>query len=209
MAQHGTSGEFDPEKEDWVSYTERLQQYFTANDVDDPNKQDAILLSACGPVTYQLIGNLVDPSQPTSKSFQEIVDLVSKHHHPQLSVIVQRFHFHSRSCREGEPTSAFIAELRKLSEQCNFQDTLNNNLRDRLVCGVNDSRLQRRLLAETDLTFGKALELTQALEAAERNTKDLVPPSNLGSPSVVHTVRRQVRSDGANCSSTSLCFDVG
>ena len=154
MAQHGTSGEFDPAKEDWVSYTERLQQYFTANDVDDPNKQRAILLSACGPATYQLIRNLVAPSKPTSKSFQEIVDLVSKHHHPQPSVIVQRFHFHSRSRREGESISAFVAELRKLSEHCNFQDMLNDMLRDRLVCGVNDSRLQRRLLAETDLTFG-------------------------------------------------------
>ena len=95
MAQHKTSGEFDPAKEDWISYTERLQQYFTANDVDNRNKQHVILLSACGPATYQLIRNLVAPSKLTSKSFQEIVDLVSEHYHPQPSVTVQRFHFHS------------------------------------------------------------------------------------------------------------------
>ena len=82
MAQHGLSREFDPAKEDWISYTERLQHYFTANDVNDWNKQRAILLSACGPPTYQLIRYLVAPRKPTSKSFQEIVELVSKHHHP-------------------------------------------------------------------------------------------------------------------------------
>ena len=34
MANHGTIGEYDPQKEDWTSYSERLQEYFTANDVD-------------------------------------------------------------------------------------------------------------------------------------------------------------------------------
>ena len=41
---HGTIGTFDPTLEDWGSYTERLQQYFTANDVAE-DKRKAILLS--------------------------------------------------------------------------------------------------------------------------------------------------------------------
>ena len=205
MAEHGTSGKFDPAKEDCVSYTKRLQQYFTANDADDPNKQCTILLSPCRPATYQHIRNLVAPRKPTYKTFKEIVDLARKHHHAQPSVIVQRFHFHSQSHREGKSISVFIAELRKLSEHCNFQDMLNNMLRDLLVCGANDSRLKSRLLAETDLTFGNELELTQVLEAAERNAKDLVPPF------VVHTctIHKPACTDGANSSSTSLCYRCG
>ena len=46
-------------------------------------------------------------------------------------------------------------------------------LRDRLVCGINDNRLQRRLLAEANLTFKKAYEIAQAMEAAERSAKEL------------------------------------
>ena len=46
-------------------------------------------------------------------------------------------------------------------------------LRDRLVCGIADQRIQRRLLTEPDLTFAKALELAQAAEAADRNTRAL------------------------------------
>ena len=46
-------------------------------------------------------------------------------------------------------------------------------LRDRLVCGIRDHRLQQRLLAEADLTFQKALDISQAIEAAERNARDL------------------------------------
>ena len=46
-------------------------------------------------------------------------------------------------------------------------------LRDRLVCGINDSRIQRRLLAEPDLKFAKALELAQAMETADQNVQEL------------------------------------
>ena len=46
-------------------------------------------------------------------------------------------------------------------------------LRDRLVCGMRDRRLQQHPLAETDLTFQKALDISQAIEAAERTARDL------------------------------------
>ena len=46
-------------------------------------------------------------------------------------------------------------------------------LRDRLVCAINDKRVQRRLLAEPRLTFAKALELAQAAETAQSNAKQL------------------------------------
>ena len=46
-------------------------------------------------------------------------------------------------------------------------------LRDRLVCGITDSRVQRRLLAEPDLTLKKALELAQAQEMVEKGMQQL------------------------------------
>ena len=46
-------------------------------------------------------------------------------------------------------------------------------LRDRLVCDINDGGIQSRLLPEPDLTCKKSVDLTQAIEAAERNTQDL------------------------------------
>ena len=46
MATHGNIGEFNPAREDWVSYTERLIQYFVANGIsEEGDKQRAILLS--------------------------------------------------------------------------------------------------------------------------------------------------------------------
>ena len=95
-AIHGSVGEFDASKENWTSYTERLQQYFAANDIPE-EKQRAVLLSSCGPQTYiQLTEECAGPRKPTDKSFVEIVQLMKDYFQPKPSIIVERFNFHSR-----------------------------------------------------------------------------------------------------------------
>ena len=158
-----------------------------ANDIATDDKKKAILLSTCGAETYQLIRSLVAPQKPTEKSLSDIIQLVRDHHTPPPSAIVQRFRFHSRTQKEGETVAEFIADLRKLSEHCKFADTLDDMLRDRLVCGIRDARIQRRLLAEPDLTFKKAFDLAQASETAEKNSKQL---HQQPSPQPVHALSR-------------------
>ena len=202
-------GEFDQSKETWVAYAERMEQYFTANDIADPAKQRAVLLSACGATTYQLIRNLVAPGKPADKSFAEVVHLVQTHHSPPPSEIVQRFNFHSRSQRDGESIAQFDSELRKLSEHCGFGDSMNDMLRDRLVCGVRDSRVQRRLLSEPRLTYAKAFELAQTAELADKHSKDL---SKQLPPAVVHVLQRQNRPSGQSQGATvgyAKCYCCG
>ena len=100
---------------------------------------------------------------------------------------MQHFKFHSRSQKEGETLSQFVAELRHLSEHCKFEASLDDMLRDRLVCGIRDVRVQRRLLAEPELEFKKAFELAQAAEAADSDAKVLQKPS----ATTVHAVQQQ------------------
>lgn len=99
--------------------------------------------------------------------------MVKDHHQPRPSTIVQRFNFHTRTQKPGETISDFVAQLRKLSEYCEFGNTLEDMLRDRLVCGCKDHRLQCKLLAEADLSFDKAFKIAKAMEAAEKEAKDL------------------------------------
>ncbi len=141
-------------------------------DADGARKR-AVLLTVCGPAIYQLIRDLLSPAIPTSKSFEELVALVKEHQEPTPSVIVQRFHFYSRLQQSDESISEFIAQLRKLAHDCNFGDTLQDMLRDRLVCGCRDKRLQYKLLADTRLTYEKAIQMAKSDETAERGTKDL------------------------------------
>ena len=107
-SRQGDFNEFDHGVEDWASYTKRLQQHFSASNIEGEGKKKAILLSSCGPRTYQLIKNLLAPDVPTEKSFDNIVKLVKDHLDPKPSVIVQRFVFHSRLRKGGESVDSSV-----------------------------------------------------------------------------------------------------
>ena len=67
----------------------------------------------------------------------------------------------------------YVSELRSLARFCKFGSSLENMLRDRIVCGINDDTIQKRLLAEAKLTYVRALELAQGVETAARNVKEI------------------------------------
>ena len=95
MAVHGTLSVYDSTAEPWTIYVERLNQYFIANDVEDSSKKRAILLAVCGSKTFQLIRSLTE-EDPTSKPYDDVVQLVTDYYDPKPSVIVQRYKFNSR-----------------------------------------------------------------------------------------------------------------
>ncbi|GFR61085.1 polyprotein [Elysia marginata] len=98
---------------------------------------------------------------------------IMQHHNPRPSTIVQRFKFNTRVRAQEESIRAYVAELKRLTEFCEYGDKLEEMLRDRLVCGVNDRKIQQRLLSEGNLTFAKALEIAQAMETAAGDVNDL------------------------------------
>ena len=54
-----------------------------------------------------------------------------------------------------------------------FED-FGDGLRDRLICSCNEDRLQKNLLAKTPPpTFKVAIAMVQAMESADKDTKDL------------------------------------
>ena len=72
---------------------------------------------------------------------------------------MQRFKFHTRERKEGETVAEYVATLRSIGEHCDFGNSLEDMIRDRLVCGVGDKRIQRRLLQEKELTYKDLLDI--------------------------------------------------
>lgn len=70
-----------------------------------------------------------------------------------------------------------MTDLRRLAQFCNFGDTLEVMLRDRLVCGINDDRIQK-LLAEQELLYERALTVARGTEAADKNLREMKAPRN-------------------------------
>ena len=93
-----------------------------------------------------------------------------------------------------------MSALRALSEFCEFKaSTLEEMLRDSLVCGIDDERIQRRLLAEKELPFARALDLARAVKTTGKNTEEIKASKGLGTTEgtentpwpVVHKIQSQ------------------
>ncbi|RWR99571.1 uncharacterized protein B4U79_11743, partial [Dinothrombium tinctorium] len=173
MASMTVMDKFDEANEDWSSYCERMEQYFVVNKITEEKMKLAALITAMGPGPYQLLKDLLYPVSPSSKSFDELNKILKDHLCPKRLVISERFRFFKRSQHEGESVSAFAVELKKLSTRCEFGSNLNDQLRDRLVCGLRSEAMQKKLLTEEKLTFEKALAIAVGMETAEKDTRDI------------------------------------
>lgn len=58
---------------------------------------------------------------------------------PQSNVIVERHRFNARDQRNGETMEAYVSELRKLANNCEYGELKDELIRDRIVCGVQKS----------------------------------------------------------------------
>ena len=74
--------------------------------------------------------------------------------------------------------TGYVAELKEPSRTCAFgviadgvtltsQLILDENLRYRFVCGLEDVIIQRRLLSEDNLSYEKAVKIASAMELAK------------------------------------------
>lgn len=109
----------------------------------------------------------------------------------------------------------YVAALRELALPCNYGATerLEEMLRDRLICGVNHSGIQRKLLSEGDINFSQAFTLAQSIETAERDAKKLgssgdaatIPPP----PSAPHSAIQHTRNPPRSPSFTPTCYRCG
>ena len=125
--------------------------------------------------------------------FEELCTLLAAHFEPKPNAILQRYNFYSAYRTQGQPIKDCVAELNNLARNCEFGKTkpgvqlteqliLEENLRDRLVCGVADTAVQRRLLSETDLDFAKAFHIALAMESATANAAQLCSTGQERSP---------------------------
>ena len=167
----GIADTFDPEVEQYESYRERIDQYFIANDITDDKKKVAVILSVMGAKEYGLLKSIVAPKMVTELKLSEIDEVLKQHYNPKPPVMLERFKLYQRNQRPDETIATYFAELKKMAASCDFNTFRSEALRDRLVCGLLDKNIQKRLLSEDNLTIDKATKLALSMEAASQNAE--------------------------------------
>ncbi|XP_077511870.1 uncharacterized protein LOC144122168 [Amblyomma americanum] len=172
---------FDDTSDKWKAYLIRAEAYFEANAITDSKQQRALLVAALSTQTVQVLAGRIAPRTPNSLTYDEAVAALNSYYDPKRHEIAESYKFFTRCQQEGEAVRAFLVEIRRIADGCNFGSALDRMLRDRIVCGVRSTNLRKQLLAKKDLTLEEAEALAIAAETAENDANDIsgAPPTVL------------------------------
>ena len=189
---HGHIKEFDSTKETVDDFRQRFEFYCAANNIksDDEAQQarkKALFITMLGQTTFVKLRDLASPTDITTLSLDQVVELLTVHYRPQTIEIAERYKFFKRIQEDQERTTDSIAALRRLAKTCNFGGYLDTALCDQFVCGLNDRQCQRELLSTQGLTLQTAIQKATAAEAATRESREIYgAPAEQISSSDVH-----------------------
>lgn len=146
---YGQIPEFYGDGDDWNVYYERLEQFFTVNDIPE-NKRSAFLISVIGSYTYKTLRDLCHPVLPKDKTFNELCELLRRQFSPQISIFRERSKFYNARQESFENISAWYVKVKKLSVDCRFGANLEMVLLDKFITGLKPGPILDRLCEENE-----------------------------------------------------------
>lgn len=95
--------------------------------------------------------------------------------HREKNIIYERYKFNNRVQEQAESIDTYITTLRALAETRDFGTLKDDLIRERIVCGVRENSILRKLLQESGLTLSKCVDICRANEATAAQLKDMAP----------------------------------
>ena len=179
---HGHIKEFDSTKETINDFRQHFEFYCAANNIQSENEtqqahKKALFITMLGQTTFVKLCDLANPTDITTLSLDQVVELLTAHYRPQTIEITECYKFLKHMQEDQERTTDFIAALRRLAKTCNFGQYLDTALRDQFVCGLNNHKCQWELLSIQELTLQMAIQKATAAKTATRESRGILGAS--------------------------------
>ena len=123
-----------------------------------------------------------------TRDITHIIRKFDEHIIGQLNETYERYKFNCRNQTPGESVDSFVTALRNLTKNCNICECMRESLlRDRVIMGILDSDLRKRLLQMPDLTINLCIDMCRAYEATENRMRYMEGSSQEEVHSIKHT----------------------
>ena len=161
-------------EEEWRFWEQKFDLFLVASGASSKPEavQVAIFLHSVGDEGLKVF-NTLDLTEAERKKLTHIKQKFREYCAPRKNVVYERFLFGKMSQANGENIDAFVTTLKLRAKSCEFGDQEESLIRDRVVIGCSDPRVQERLLREPDLSLKKALDICRAAEATKEQIKTL------------------------------------
>ena len=175
--------QFDSTSELWEDYWSRFRTFVGANSISEERRAEAFLNSQ-SPALYKQLANLAAQMSPAkdihSLTMNEIIDFMKDQYDPKRFIVRERFKFWSDMQRKpGETLQELATRIRQDAATCDFasiKDSLDEALRQRFICSVNNEAVLKALfkVKDDELTFAKAVQIATETEDAAKVAKETV-----------------------------------
>ncbi|KAF2889187.1 hypothetical protein ILUMI_16986 [Ignelater luminosus] len=165
---------FNSSESDIISDIKCTEQLFQCIEVPK-EKQVAMFLILTGEEAYNALKDLVDSVFPSTKTYKDLMGVLSNHYYPKKLVVTERYKSYGARQDPSEDVKSFAAKLKKLSKFYKLGNLLNDALRDKFVCGLRSENIKRKLLTEEDLSWDKAFKIAFSMELAEGQARAMGP----------------------------------
>ena len=109
-------------------------------------------ITCIGPKALTIHNGLLFQSEAEKNNFAKILELWESYCLGMLTLFMKD-NFNNRDQEAGESVDTYASNLRSLSDTCSFGALKDEIIRDRIVCGVRDSSLRKKLLQVPELTL--------------------------------------------------------
>ncbi|TGZ48699.1 Uncharacterized protein DBV15_12714 [Temnothorax longispinosus] len=185
--------------ENWRKFKQSFDIFLKASgSIRKPDEiKVAILLNIVGEDGIELY-NTFNLQEAERNNLAKVLQCFEEYCVPKKNIVYETFKFSSRMQQEGEKFDSFLAEIKKLSQTCEFGTMADRMVRDRIVLGIKDKVLQERLLRVEDLNLQKAIDYCRAAEVSKVQAKSLQ-----GDKAEIDSIRKKVQQK----SNSSFCID--
>ncbi|KAJ8952737.1 hypothetical protein NQ317_007948 [Molorchus minor] len=95
---------------------ERLEQSFIVNNIKDGGQKRAILLRSLNEEYYILLRNLCTPRLPETKTYEDLVTILTDFFSPVKSLFAERLKFYTAQQEANESVSDWLARVKSLEQ---------------------------------------------------------------------------------------------
>ena len=164
----------------WDAYITQFEMLALFNHWTEVEKATLLVVSLRG-AALPVLSNL--PADRRS-DYRALVTALENRFGTAHQAELHRIKLRNQTRKRDESLAELMEDIERLARLA-YPDAA--MLRDRIVCGINNDRIQQRLLSEKGLTYKKALELSQGLETAAKSVCEL-QSTKLEQPAQVHKV---------------------
>ena len=121
--------------------------------------KQAAFITCIGKEALEVHNGLPFQSDEEKADINKVLELWANHCIGKTNIIYERYKFNNRLQEQTETIDTYITTLRALAETCEFGTLKDDLIRDRIVCGVRDKGIRRKLLQECGLTLSKCVDI--------------------------------------------------